>query len=122
MRPHSDAHDAELGDSVTCNDVISAGLFNNWIEKLTGLVEVAFVNSEGQISRLAGGNVLHDHIDDDIGGRDGTEDMTGDARAVRHATDSDLGLFAIHAYPPHNHVLHIRGLFCRQSSRAAGKT
>src|SRR6266516_2628519 len=58
-----------------------------------------------------GGNVLHDHVDVDLGFSEGTEDARGLAHLVRHADDSDLRFAPVMRDAGDDRLLHF--LFSR---------
>ena len=54
-----------------------------------------------------GGDVLHDHVDVDLGVRDRAEDGRGLARLVRHSDDRDLGLGGVVGDSGDDGLLHL---------------
>ncbi|MNJ77511.1 hypothetical protein D3C77_750270 [compost metagenome] len=53
------------------------------------------MHGEGEVRGVIVRNVLHDHVDLDIGSADRTENLEGHAGRVRHPTDGQLGFIAI---------------------------
>ncbi len=56
-----------------------------------GLGEVALGDREADLGRARGRHVLHDHVDDDIGGGNPAKDRVDHAGPVGHAADRDPG-------------------------------
>ena len=62
-------------------------------------------------------DVLHDHVDVDVGVADRPEDLIGDARAVRHAEDGDLRFVAIERDAGNDGLFHVL-VFLERDQRA----
>ena len=117
MAAHADADDAEL-----CDAALGAqgGFFAQFREfGLQGgfrLGEVCTAEGEGDVRDAVKADVLHDHVDGDVRGGDGTENGGADAGAVGHIVDGDLGLIAFEADAAHDDGLHAGGFFFHEGS------
>ncbi len=95
MRAHADADQRNLADVVGGAHALGAEVGGHALDDLVRAIEVVAVHGEGEVGRGVGRDVLHDHVDLDVGVADRAEDRRGDAGAVGDADHGDLRLVAV---------------------------
>ncbi len=97
MRPHADTDDRDLADLVVEEDVDEADARLRRTQCCDRLGAVLLGEGEGDVGGLLvlTRDVLHDHVDVDVGLCDDGEDVGGLTDLVGDADDGDLGLAAV---------------------------
>ncbi len=87
--PHPQADDRHLGHLGLVRQPGGADGPAGLLGDEQGLFEVGLVDGEADLGHAVGGDVLDDHVDDDVGRGDRAEDPPDDAGAVGHADQRD---------------------------------
>src|SRR5690606_12468717 len=107
VRTHADADQGYLGDLVVTGDLACAKIRRSFLENLLRLGEVVAVHGEGEVGGALGTDVLHDHVDLDIGIANRAKDLVGNAGGVRCIADGQLGFIAGEGDPGNYRLFHI---------------
>ena len=121
MRPHPDAHNRDLDDLLIAQHFARLHVGVGIAANSERLVVFVAMDGEGEIGGAVGARVLHNHIDFDIGVRDGAQDRTGDAGLIRHAENGQLGLVPIERDPRNQGSFHDVLLRSNQGARTVDK-
>ena len=113
---HADADNTEFGDAILLADPARSDLFGYAIEEIADLFEFVTVHCEGDVGAAAGGNVLDDHVDHDVGVGQCREEACGASWFVGDLADGDLGLIALDADAAHDDLFHSCGFFFHDGS------
>ena len=113
MGTHSNSDHAQLGYAVLRDETGCFHFFHYRLEQFFGGIEIVLVNCERKVAHSTLGNALHDHVDDNVCGRNRGENPPGHAGFIAHIVHRDLGLIAIDTYTANNDVFHVRGFFFR---------
>ncbi len=65
------------------------------------------MHGEGEIGRAIATDVLHDHVDFDVGVADGAQNRRGDPRTIRHTGHRHLRFVAIERDPGDQRFFHL---------------
>src|SRR5512135_2797041 len=100
VRAHADADDGHLGDPVVTDDFACLErLAALRLEHAHRLLVLVAIDREREIGVTRRADVLHDHVDVDVGRGDRAEDRVGDAGPVLDAHHRDLGFVAVERDP-----------------------
>ena len=80
--------------------------FHLLVQHVHRLGVLAAIHGEREIGHVVDARVLDDHVDVDVGFADRTEYLVGDAGAVRHAHDGDLGFVVVERDAGNNGFFH----------------
>ena len=97
--PHAEADDRHLGDARLVGHAGRADLLRGGLDDLQGLLEVVLGDGEADLGGAGGGDVLHDHVHDEVRPGDRAEEAVDDAGPVGHAQDGDARLVLRQAPP-----------------------
>lgn len=107
MGAHADPDQRDLGNLVIGQHITGTQLFGNLLENLLCLGHFVAVNGEGEVRGTVGADVLDDHVYFNIGITDRAEDLVGDTRGVRHASQGQLGFVTGKGNSGNNRLFHI---------------
>ena len=77
------------------------------LQDVERLCVVVAVHGERKVGEPVVTDVLHDHVDVDVGVADRPENLVRDAGPVGHAEDGDLGLVAVERDAGNNRLFHL---------------
>ena len=95
VRAHADADHRHLGDLVAALYRARVNVCRDRLQRLEHLLVVVAMHGKREIGESVVTDVLHDHVDVDIGVTDWPEDLVGDAGTIGHAQDRYFRFVAI---------------------------
>src|ERR1700722_8311321 len=116
MRTHPDTDHAELGDSPLSCKPFGADFRDDRPEMFFYSRQFIREGGKGNIGVAGGRDVLHDHVDVYVNGRNLTKNSRGNTRLVRYPTDRDFCLSAVYAHSADDYFLHSGRFFFHKGS------
>src|SRR3546814_17887367 len=92
MAAHANADQRNLDDISGGVDALGTHFSRQLAADFQRALEIIAVHSEREVGGAIGADVLHEHVDLDVGSADSYQDRGNDTGAVRHAGNGELGL------------------------------